>query len=150
MGGEVAVNESRAGRRLKTGGDLEGEIEGFPQREDMARGQEVRQRFADQLLQDYVDRPVLHLPHFIDRGDIGMLDLRGPVELLPFRGLACDGLGAQDHQRDLSPIGILRMVERPFGSRAQSVEDAEATSEDPADRDSVAGAILVNRDARGC
>jgi hypothetical protein len=42
------------------------------------------------------------------------------------------------------------MVERPFGSRAQSVEDAEATSEDPADRDSVAGAILVNRDARGC
>jgi hypothetical protein len=150
MGGEVAVNESRAVRRLKTGGDLEGEIEGFPQREDMARGQEVRQRFADQLLQDYVDRPILHLPHFIDRGDIGMLDLRGPAQLLPSGGLASDGLGAQDHQGDLSPVGILRMVERPFGSRAQSVEDAEATSEDPADRDSVAGAILVNRDARGC
>jgi hypothetical protein len=42
------------------------------------------------------------------------------------------------------------MVEQPFGSRAQSVEDAEATGEDPADWDSVAGTTWISREARGC
>ena len=77
-----------------------------------------------------------------------MLDLRRPAELLPFGGLASDGLGAQHHQGDFNPVRILGMVERPFGSRAQSVEDAEATSEDPADRNRLAGTTWIDRDAR--
>jgi hypothetical protein len=40
---------------VKARGGLEGEIEGLRVREEMARGQEIRQRFAEQALEDYVD-----------------------------------------------------------------------------------------------
>ncbi len=149
MGGEVPVDESFAVRRPKARSHLQDKIEGFTQREHLTRGQEIRQGFADELLEDYVDRPILHLAHFIDRGDVRMLDLRRPAESLPSGELASDGLGAEDYQCDLNPIRILRLVERPFGSPAQSVEDAQATSEDPADQDTVAGTTLIDRLARG-
>jgi hypothetical protein len=149
MGREIPVNEARATRRLKARGGLEGKVEGFPQREDLAFGQQVRQRFAAQLLEDYIDRPILQLADFIDRGNVRMLNLRRPAELLLCGGHSSDGLGAQDQQRNLNPGRILRMVERAFGSRAQSVEDPQATREDPADRDKVSGTTLIVRLARG-
>jgi hypothetical protein len=78
----------------------------------------------------------------MDRGDVDMLDPDRLVQPLPSGKPGSAGLGTQDEQRHLDPGRIVRPVKRPFGSRARSVEDAEAAGERPAHQGRVIGTTL--------
>jgi hypothetical protein len=128
---EVPVNQTGVVRGLQAGGGLQAQVHGLLHRQGAPRIEKVPQQLAGQILEDDVNGPVAGLAYLMDRGDVGMLDLKRPVERLPQpcqRGrVTTVRLGLQDYESDLETARVSGAVEWAFRSHVQLVQDAEAT-----------------------
>ena len=120
--------------RFQTRGDLEYEVERFPDRPGRSRAEVILERLSNDLFEDDVGGAILQVANGVHRGDVRMPDPRRQPEGTRAHGLLPWAAGGEDQQNDLTTRWIFRFVEGTLGGGARSPGDAEAAGDIPSDQ----------------